>query len=1695
MDDKSSELPWTGERYVPQLCGDIALEHLHRYAFASEFVQGKRVLDIASGEGYGSEILSRTAASVIGVDIDDTTIQHAQKKYLKENLSFKTGSCEQIPLPDRSVDVVVSFETIEHLAGHQKMLQEIKRVLTLDGILIISTPDKHEYAEVPEHHNQFHVKELYKSEFENLLGTYFRNQKILGQRITYGSNILNTEGPSNFGGIYEFNRLLAEGETTKRLFLPLYLIAFCSDAKLPSIDSTLCEQPLYETENYQSIIRQVAEKEGILKKQEGLLSEQNRKIQKQENLLGEKENLINRKNNAIRAIEKQLCQKEEELLQQQKLIEEQKKILSTKENIIQQKDFLLHEKERQQIERLHLILKIKNTKIFEYNLKALSLMECMKRCFNDENMVAEIDRSGFFDREWYLEKNPDVKKAGVDPIIHYIDAGAAEGRDPGPLFQTQWYLQQNGDVAEAELNPLYHYIRVGWKEGRSPNEASGVVPPFLNRRKSQKNIGKLLMHKIREKINFLKEKNALSKTISRHINETRSLKSSDYFSKDRDPKIEQQEVATDVRLIALYLPQYHTIRENNIWWGEGFTEWTNVKRGAPFYKGHYQPHIPHDDIGYYDLSDEDVLEKQAKLARGYGIHGFCFYYYWFGGRRLLEKPINRLLESGKPDFPFCFCWANENWTRTWDGGDHQILIGQEHSLENDEAIIRDLIPALKDSRYIKIDGKPLIVVYRPALLPDMKKTAERWRLICREEGIGEIYLAGMRSFELINPFKYGLDAAIQFPPLNVPAHNLASHSKLEPQKSFSGSILSIAQAVKHYTKEETKFPLIRAVCPSWDNTARRMERASSWIGATPKTYYEWLCQAINKTRSSFEEGKRVIFINAWNEWGEGCHLEPDQKFGYAWLNATRKALATISNQAIEDNETEKRHSIIYEDRKRKIENFFSSLINWKQFGYLVNYQGLFSLIANQKSVPFFIKNGTPVLQVDGKLISLTERTSLKNLHFLIPKKNSIICFVLLQYNQVEATEECVRALRKLDFQGRKRHIIIVDNKSNDDVINQTKKLFSADEDITLLFNEVNYGFAKGNNRGYAFAKKELNPEFIIILNNDVIISDDKFIATLIELYDQYSYSLLGPDIVIPDGRHESPINNYVYALNEWHNLKQLYEKQKADFLKSGIAQFKKMGRSSPAKEVIINPILQGAAYILSPIFIESENFIFNESTFLYGEELLLATHCLLKGHLMLYSSRLSVIHKEGVSTKTLSETEKYIYGYDNAILATTLCCSWLECYLKAKKGELISFQEAKKEKFSQCLKQYQKNILYDLLFSQPGFHGGGEYGKILFKKTLLECQKRGDVKLWAALNQNLYIDPWVLELCKKYAVNLIQVESFKDIAELVNTDEFSLFFAPAIVIYTGYEYMKKVGTKVLFSNRKTKVIGCLHDIRDFELANDFEKICSLRKEIGCVKENSLTPKEIKHEINLKKEHAEELKVMYRKICEADSIHQLITVSEYSLKSILKNIGEFKNIPKVLFPPIKNRVDPKSLHKMPVQEMNYVLVVHAGRFEKNALLAVKAFDDLCSDVQFNSLIGDLKMFLAGIHRAEDLKLKKIKNPNRFIFTETLLPEHYEFVLKHARFLIYPTFNEGFGSPPVEAMTYGIPSIVSKVASIPEVCGTAVIYCDPYHLDSLKEAIIEMIKAPIPKEKIKTQYNAIVERQKRDVDCLINLICSC
>ena len=348
----------------------------------------------------------------------------------------------------------------------------------------------------------------------------------------------------------------------------------------------------------------------------------------------------------------------------------------------------------------------------------------------------------------------------------------------------------------------------------------------------------------------------------------------------------------EVRAIAFYLPQYHPIPENDRWWGKGFTEWTNVTKARPNFEGHYQPHLP-ADLGFYDLRVSEVREEQARLARHYGLSAFCYYYYWFAGKKLLNRPLDEVVQSGVPDFPFCICWANENWTRRWDGCEKDILIAQSHTEADHAGFIAEVAPILRDKRYVRIHEKPLVLVYRLGIIPEPRRTADLWREYCLNEGIGEIYLAYVQSFEGMpmgdDPSVYGFDAAIEFPPHRYPVREERSRSLINPR--YQGLLFDYVNTSENFINRVwPSYKLFRTVMPSWDNTARRQDVSHVFVNATPERYEHWLRRMVEQTRRLQFGDERIVFINAWNEWAEGNHLEPDSRFGHQYLMATKNGL-------------------------------------------------------------------------------------------------------------------------------------------------------------------------------------------------------------------------------------------------------------------------------------------------------------------------------------------------------------------------------------------------------------------------------------------------------------------------------------------------------------------------------------------------------------------------------------------------------------------------------------------------------------------------------------------------------------------------------------------------------------------------------------------------------------------------------------
>ncbi len=367
---------------------------------------------------------------------------------------------------------------------------------------------------------------------------------------------------------------------------------------------------------------------------------------------------------------------------------------------------------------------------------------------------------------------------------------------------------------------------------------------------------------------------------------------------------------TKHRLIAINLPQFHPFPENDEWWGKGFTEWTNVTKAKPRFKGHYQPHLP-SDTGFYDLRLPEARQMQADMAKEYGIYGFCYYHYWFNGKQLMERPVNDILKSGEPDFPFMLCWANENWARNWDGGFKDVLIKQDYSEEDDKEHIRYLCSKVfSDKRYIRIDDKPVFAVYRIELFPDFKKTTDTWRKIAKEEFGLELYLINAEfpsSPKGEEALLQGLDASFDFQPISVHKY-IEKEKHYERLKKLSWRIpwirsrkfvrnwadkLPDIYSYSKYVNKLKTFPLpnykcFPCVCPNWDNSPRRTNKYfMAFIGSTPKLFGCWL-EDVLKRFTPYSPNENLIFINAWNEWAEGNHLEPDQKWGRAYLEEVKR---------------------------------------------------------------------------------------------------------------------------------------------------------------------------------------------------------------------------------------------------------------------------------------------------------------------------------------------------------------------------------------------------------------------------------------------------------------------------------------------------------------------------------------------------------------------------------------------------------------------------------------------------------------------------------------------------------------------------------------------------------------------------------------------------------------------------------------
>ena len=349
-----------------------------------------------------------------------------------------------------------------------------------------------------------------------------------------------------------------------------------------------------------------------------------------------------------------------------------------------------------------------------------------------------------------------------------------------------------------------------------------------------------------------------------------------------------------MKILALNLPQFHEIEENNEWWGKGFTEWTNVKKAQPLYKGHVQPMVPLE--GYYDLSKVEAINQQAELARKYGVHGFVYFHYWYEGRKLLEKPCEILLNNSNIDINYCFCWANHSWTRAWDGKEHSVLLEQTYGGSEDwEKHIEYLLPFFKDERYIKHENKPVLFIYNSSVIPNVNQMVDSWRKRVKEEGFEGIYIVEYISTKCTEPHIFNSEAVYEDEPLYSLRFQTNPFQKAYRlwRKKIKKTEYQDYDVINHMMMKKTRTyegrSIIQGCFPAWDNSPRRGTKGAMVVKGADAVKFEKYLRNILKCERQ-DTSKEYIVINAWNEWGEGAVLEPSQKDGYSYLEAVKTCL-------------------------------------------------------------------------------------------------------------------------------------------------------------------------------------------------------------------------------------------------------------------------------------------------------------------------------------------------------------------------------------------------------------------------------------------------------------------------------------------------------------------------------------------------------------------------------------------------------------------------------------------------------------------------------------------------------------------------------------------------------------------------------------------------------------------------------------
>jgi len=443
---------------------------------------------------------------------------------------------------------------------------------------------------------------------------------------------------------------------------------------------------------------------------------------------------------------------------------------------------------------------------------------------------------------------------------------------------------------------------------------------------------------------------------------------------------------TDIKTIALYLPQFYSFKENDEWWEKGFTEWYNVRRTRPLYNGHHQPRIPGDNLeylGYYDLTNADIIKKQIELAKKHGIYGFGIYYYWFSGKRLLEKPLDILLNNEEIEFKFLLIWANEDWTRRWNGYEGKILIEQEYKESDPYNFIKDIKKYIIDTRYIKLNDKPIIGLYEPKKVPNISKTLSIWRESSKKIGLGEIFIIvclNDYSFNEMKDLKL-FDATYEFSPRDCLKYTI----KDMPYSLYTATLYKDIE----YLNTSDDFPLYRGSMLEFDNSPRKKRNSKIYKNYSPEQFFMVNKKIIEWTRERYNENNRFIFINAWNEWGEGTYLEPDKKYGYASINSLSKSLFNKPYKELSINYTNlnRTPSIVAVQAHLYYIDLINEIVN-KTNNIPFNYDLFISTnsLAKKNDINQYILNNSKASKIE---IIITGNKGRDVMPFLIQMKNKV----------------------------------------------------------------------------------------------------------------------------------------------------------------------------------------------------------------------------------------------------------------------------------------------------------------------------------------------------------------------------------------------------------------------------------------------------------------------------------------------------------------------------------------------------------------------------------------------------------------------------------------------------------------------------------------------------------------------------------